>query len=90
MYGQGCREVVERKIMNIKYSKQSLKFLKKQDEFTRKRLIQAIAHLPSGDVKKLKGRNGYRLRVGSFRIIFDKEGNVLFIEKIDNRGQVYK
>ena len=76
--------------MEIHFSKQALKFLKRQDEFTCKRLLYAIKHLPSGDVKKLKGRNGYRLRVGSFRIIFDKDGNVLFIEKIDNRGQVYK
>lgn len=34
--------------------------------------------------------SGYRLRVGNFRVIFDREGNILHIEEIDNRGQVYK
>lgn len=76
--------------MEIQYSKQAIKFLKKQDMPTRKRLVTAINLLPSGDVKSLQGRKDYRLRVGSFRIIFDIDGNVLFIEKIDNRGQIYK
>ena len=57
---------------------------------TRKRIINAINSLPLGDVKKLQGVDGYRLRVGDFRIIFNKNGEVLLIEKIDNRGQVYK
>lgn len=76
--------------MKIQYSKQAVKFLSKQDKFTQNRIINAINNLPSGDVLKLQGRSGYRLRVGSFRIIFDKSGNVLYIIEIDNRGQVYK
>lgn len=72
------------------YSKQAVKFLKKQDIPTRKRIVTAINNLPAGDVKKLQGTDGYRLRVGDFRIIFDKNGDVLWIEKIENRGQVYK
>ncbi|MDE6622462.1 MAG: type II toxin-antitoxin system RelE/ParE family toxin [Lachnospiraceae bacterium] len=74
----------------MQYSKQAVKFLSKQDKFTQNRIINAINNLPSGDVLKLQGRSGYRLRVGSFRIIFDKSGNVLYIIEIDNRGQVYK
>lgn len=76
--------------MEIQYSKQAEKFLKKQNADTRNRIRNAIRSLPSGDVKKLQGRNGYRLRVGNFRVIFDKHGNVLYIERVDNRGQVYK
>ncbi len=76
--------------MEIQYSKQAEKFLRKQDVNTRNRILNAIHNLPSGDVKKLQGRNGYRLRVGSYRVIFDKDGNVLYIERVDNRGQVYK
>ena len=67
-----------------------MKFLKKLDKPTIKRIISAIEMLPSGDVKKLRGKDGYRLRVGDFRVIFDKDGNVLYIIKIGNRGQVYK
>ena len=76
--------------MEIHYSKQAEKFLKKQDKTTRNRIRNAIHQLPAGDVKKLQGRNGYRLRVGDFRVIFDRNGNVLYIERINNRGQIYK
>lgn len=75
--------------MEIQYSKQALKFLKKQDVPTRKRIINAI-NLLAGDVKALQGRNDYRLRVGDYRIIFDINGNILLIEAIGNRGQIYK
>lgn len=76
--------------MEIIYSKQAVKFLKKQDIPTRKRIVQAIENLPLGNVKKLQGRDGYRLRVGDYRIIFDVDGKILAVEKIDSRGQVYK
>jgi mRNA interferase RelE/StbE len=34
----------------------------------------------SGDVKKLKGsRNEYRLRVGSYRVLFELEGNRIVV-----------
>ena len=57
---------------------------------TGKRIVNTISLLPSGDMKSLRGRNGYRLRVGDFRIIFDKQGNILYIERIDSRGRIYK
>lgn len=76
--------------MEFRYSKQAEKFLKKQDRAVRNRILKAIHNLPAGDVKKLQGRNGYRLRIGDYRIIFDKSGNIIYIERIGNRGQVYK
>lgn len=74
----------------IKYSKQAKKFLVRQEHKIRRRIEAAIHTLPLGDVKKLQGQSGYRLRVGDFRILFDEEGNVIMIIRIDNRGQVYK
>lgn len=76
--------------LHIQYSKQAFKFLNKQDVPTKIRIISAINQLPSGDVKKLRGRNGYRLRIGAYRVIFDIDWNILYIEKIESRGQVYK
>ena len=76
--------------MIINYSKQAIKFLGKQDKPTRIRIVEAISKLPQGDVKKLQGQESYRLRVGDYRVIFDKNGDILYIEKIGNRGQVYK
>lgn len=55
------------------------------------RLISAIGKLPlEGDIKKLKGIDGYRLRVGNFRVLFDINGVIIDIIDIGNRGQIYK
>ena len=44
------------------------------------------------DIKRLEGEPYYRLRVGDWRIIFDRqeELKILAIEKIKPRGDVYK
>lgn len=76
--------------MKIEYSKQAAKFISKQDKPTRQRLQQAIENLPNGDVKKLQGQPFYRLRVGDFRVFFNVSGQVVFVSKIGNRGQIYK
>ena len=78
--------------MSRDYSRQAVKFLDSQDDETYERIKSAIHKLPKGDVKKLSGyKDKYRLRVGSFRIIFKRVGYDSFhIETIDNRGQVYK
>ena len=78
---------------NINLTKKAEKFIKKQDKDTQKRILRAIIELPEGDVKKLKGMDEvYRLRVGDFRVIFEKNDNELIIIVIDigNRGQIYK
>lgn len=44
------------------------------------------------DVAKLRGRSGYRLRVGDYRIIFERDNNAQIIDvlRIASRGQVYR
>lgn len=75
----------------ITYSNKALKFLKKQDRDTQMRILSAIEKLPlEGDIKKLSGTDGYRLRIGTFRVLFDVNGNVIDIIDIGNRGQIYK
>ena len=76
--------------MEIKYSKAAVKFLKKQNKSSQSRIIDAIEKIPAGDIVKLQGMSGYRLRVGNYRIIFDFFGNIINIIDIDNRGQIYK
>ena len=41
------------------------------------------------NVKKLHGREGFRLRVGNWRVIFDENGDVLDVLDIDSRGSIY-
>lgn len=76
--------------MEIKYSKQATKFLAKQSKINSDRITKAINNLPLGDVKKLQNSAYYRLRVGDYRVIFDKDFNIIYVLKIDNRGQIYK
>ena len=73
-------------IVSIIYGKKAIKFLKKQDKPTQKRLMTAISRLPlEGDIKKLQGASGYRLRVGNFRVLFDVNGVIIDIIDIGNR-----
>ena len=77
----------------IKYHKQAEKFILSQDKKTAKRISAAIRQLPLGDVKPMQGTNKpqkYRLRVGGYRIIFRIDNDVIFILRIDNRGDIYK
>ena len=47
---------------------------------------------PRLDVKNLAGRPHYRLRVGDWRIIFDRDDciKIISIEALKPRGDVYK
>ncbi len=47
---------------------------------------------PSLDIDVLKGRKGFRLRVGRYRIIYTRQDDQLIIEivKIRTRSDIYK
>lgn len=77
----------------IIFEKEAQKFLDKQDKNKRLRLYKAIYKLPEGtDIKKIKGYNLYRLRVGDCRVLYtvDEAIRLIDIEDIDNRGDIYK
>jgi mRNA-degrading endonuclease RelE of RelBE toxin-antitoxin system len=77
--------------MRILKSKQVKKFIEKQDKQTQERLNTALNKLPAGDVVSVAGLSDtFRLRVGNFRALFVKEGEIIKITLLDNRGQVYK
>ena len=59
------------------------------------RLVKEINSLsnnprPSG-CKKLKGRSGYRIRIGDYRVIYNIENKILtvFVIEIGHRGHIY-
>jgi len=73
--------------------KLALKFISKQPPKEKRRLMQSIYFLPDGDTIRLSGKgNLFRLRVGSYRIIYSIEKDNLIIRVIEagNRGDVYK
>lgn len=69
-----------------------MKTLNKQDS---RRILKSIEDLgitprPQG-CKKLKGRDGYRIRVGDFRVIYSVEDKRLLISvvQIGDRKDIY-
>jgi mRNA interferase RelE/StbE len=51
--------------------------------------LEAFAETGHGDVKKLKGRAGARLRVGDWRIIFFEEGDKIIVVAVGHRREIY-
>ena len=84
----------------ISYSHDARKFLDRESSHRqiKNELINFLKKIEGEniniDVKKLKGswKGFYRIRKGKIRIIFSVEydNKVLFVNKIDFRGDVYK
>jgi mRNA interferase RelE/StbE len=77
----------------VNYKRSAEKFLDRQPQDGRKRIMDAISKLPfSGDVQPMNGRAGFRLRVGTYRVIFevDAAARVVTVWDIGARGDVYK
>ncbi|MDF2960466.1 MAG: hypothetical protein K0S39_2201 [Paenibacillus sp.] len=83
----------------IELSSDSRKYLSKLDKPTRNRILDHLNILsdnprnPELDIKKLQGYISlYRLRVGTYRILYTIDDNVLiiFVVTIGSRGDVYK
>ncbi len=83
------------KIIMKKQAEKKLKDLRKAE---RERIADKLYMLGLNpddsrlDVKKLTGEPYYRLRVGSWRVIYDRQDKIkiISIEKIKPRGDVYK
>jgi mRNA interferase RelE/StbE len=42
-----------------------------------------------GDVKRLKGREGARLRIGDWRVIFYEDDGVIVVAAVGHRREIY-
>lgn len=82
----------------LRIKKEAKKILKNLVSVTRNRMTEKIVTLgknpddASLDVKRLHGSNSYRLRIGKWRVLFerDDEIKIIAIEKIKARGDAYK
>ena len=48
--------------------------------------LHRYAMTGQGDVKALQGRDGYRLRIGSYRVIFDQDATTILAIYIGRRA----
>ncbi|MGP6208049.1 type II toxin-antitoxin system RelE family toxin [Cuniculiplasma sp. SKW3] len=76
------------------FSDLALKQLKKLDGQIRQRIISTLERIrirPDKYVKKLVGDEGYRLRVGNYRVILDidQEKLIILVLRIGHRRSVY-
>jgi len=78
------------------YSPVAIKQLEKLENTIKERILNSLERLrirpDSCDIKKLVGMEGYRFRVGDYRIIFDMERDklLILILQIGHRKNIYK
>jgi mRNA interferase RelE/StbE len=53
-----------------------------------KRLME-FARTGHGDIKRLEGREGIRLRVGEWRVIFYEDQGTIIIAAVGHRREIY-
>jgi mRNA interferase RelE/StbE len=51
--------------------------------------LEFYAKTGQGDVKRLTGREGARLRVGDWRVIFYEEGGAVIVAAVGHRREIY-
>lgn len=81
----------------IEYSHTAAKALRKAPANIARRLMSAIEKLAAAPyemagIKKLTAREGYRLRVGDWRILYTVHNDILTVHILDvgNRKEIYK
>jgi len=80
--------------MNVELSSKAIRFYNRLNEPMRSRIAAALHKLeeepPQGDIKVLSGQDGFRVRVGKYRILFLVADSVVRVHDIGLRGQIYK
>ena len=78
----------------IVWSETAERQLRKLDYTIARRIYLKVGELSESlkNVKKLAGNQGYRLRVGDYRVVFDIDKNeiTILIMKVAHRRSIYK
>jgi mRNA interferase RelE/StbE len=51
--------------------------------------LSEFAATGKGDVKRLKGRDGARLRIGDWRVIYYEDGGNIVVVAVGHRREIY-
>ena len=80
--------------MIVEISPKAKKYFDTLDNPVQLRIKNALRKLtlepPQGDIVSLSGKDGFRLRVGKYRLLFDITDDKIIIYDIGLRGQIYK
>ena len=78
---------------NIEWKENAFRELEKLEGSLARRILKKVDELSenpfSRDIKRLKGCNDFRLRVGDYRVIFSIEQNTIQILKVGHRKNIY-
>ena len=78
---------------NLEWKEHALQNIEKLENSIGRRIVKKVEELSenpfSKDIKKLKGINDFRLRVGDYRVIFYIEKDTIIILKVGHRKHIY-
>ena len=82
----------------LKYRRQARNYLARLPLKIKTAIVECLHQLAENpdrsslDIDTLKGREGFRLRVGQYRVLYTRQDDRLIIEivKIRPRGDIYK
>lgn len=81
----------------LEFTASARRDLRRLDEAVRQRVFRAIAALAndpfaSQNVRALAGADGYRLRVGDWRVLYRLDGDrlIVLVVRIAHRREVYR
>jgi len=85
-------------MFKLKYRRQARNYLARLPFKIKSEIVNTLHKLtenpdnPELDIETLKGRRGFRLRIGPFRVIYVRQDDELLIEivKVRPRGDIYK
>jgi mRNA-degrading endonuclease RelE of RelBE toxin-antitoxin system len=83
--------------VQLRYEPRALRALKRLGDRDRAAIVEALeafvaGQLPNADVRKLHAvtPSTWRLRVGNFRALYRRPGDVVLVVDIDDRKDVYR
>jgi mRNA interferase RelE/StbE len=72
-------------------ARQQLRTLSKEQRRNVGRRLDVLQENLAGDVKKLTGKtHEYRLRIGSFRVLFTLEADLISVYRVSDRKEAYE
>jgi len=85
-------------MFKLKYRRQARNYLARLPFKMKSEIVNRLHELaenpdnPELDIENLKGRRGFRLRIGRFRVIYVRQDDEFLIEiiKVRPRGDIYK
>ncbi len=82
----------------LKYSRRARNYIARLSLKSKSAIVNKLHQLaenpenPELDIAVLKGRIGFRLRVGKYRVVYSRHDDILIIKviRIRSRGDIYK